>query len=899
MVIANVDAGSRREGHTLSRALMVLLVSDGLRIPGMDTVSGQPEHGPVPVGLPELLLIARASAGAPLYALIGDVAAECAIDAARLRDFVAKLAARHLLDGSPRPAAPLRRRPAFAAGATAPSLYAPQQFVIATPRLIRPLPSCFEHTDHEGAAALYLTPAELSAMSEFRIETTPREAFQAHRTACGPLALDDAAFAGLLERLAAAQLLEMVVERGVTTGISGRRRGRPTIGRERAAELDFLRFQRLNDAVRQTVRAFDDAEAASERRTGRTRTRVVSVQQNGTIPPLALGLIVAYCKAVDGGRLQEHYAFHPDWLMRPSKVRGLSGAPAVFLYSNYNWSHRHNLAISGKVKALSPWSINVHGGPNTPKYEADCEAYFRNHPDVDVTVRGEGETAVADILSRLAGRIGDGPVDLSVLRDVPGISYRSGDAIVRTPERVRMTDIDVIPSPFLTGLFDAYSGTELAILETNRGCPFTCAFCDWGSATSTKVRLFSIERVFAELEWFAAHRIAGVMCADANFGMYERDVAIAEKVAELKQRFGFPNGFSASAAKNTIKHTRPIIQTLVDAGVMSTGSIGVQSMDPDTLRTVRRSNIKLETYDELTNEFRKARLPLWVDLMFGLPGQTYASFQNDLQACIDRGVFPRMFMTELLVNSPMNEPSFREEHRIQTELSPNGAKHLIVSTASFTREEFVRMNHLRLTFLLCDVIGMLRHVAHYVRHEVGVREVDFYSRLSNDLRERPERWPVMAFAVRALPGLLIPPVSWRLVIEEVRRYLLEEWNLPDDSALGTVLAVQHAVLPARDRVLPAALEVPHDYAAWHGAMTTATQQRRYADWPSLVPPLRSFEPAPFVVTDPDHLCDLGIGAAIDGDLFGNFELHSAVARWARPETKPVFTRPGAVGPALV
>lgn len=867
----------------LTAALMIMLGSDGLRVPGLDTVSAQAKHGPVPLGLPELLLLnALICGGRSLSGCIEEIADRTGTEAERLRELITKLWERGLLVEAAATTRARRPEPVLVAADRSITFAASASLAISTPRLFRLSGEGFEHIDHQGRLRAHLGPVELAAASEFRQAVAVQHAFEAHRVSCGRLALDRPAFDDLVRRLGAAELLEAVKSQDIVESGPDMRRGRPTFGRERAADRDWQRFQRLNGLMRQRARECEGAEEAREKRTGRQRVKVVSVQQNGIIFPLALGMIVAFAKAYDGGRLNEHYVFHPDWLIRPAKVRALTQRPGIFLFSNYNWSHRHNFTVSKKVKQLSPWSLTVHGGPNTPKYEADSEAYFRANPDVDITVRGEGERAVAEVLSALVDRVGDGPPDLSVLRDVPGISYRNGEQVVRTPDRERIVDLDAIPSPILTGLFDDYEGTELGIVETNRGCPYSCTFCDWGSAIGSRIRQFSIERVFAELEWCASHQVAGIMCADANFGIFERDVLIAEKVAELKEKYGYPNGFSVSAAKNSTKHTKRIIEILADSGVMSKGSIGVQSTDPQTLRTVGRSNIKLEKYDELTTEFRRAGLPLWADLMFGLPGQTVASFQNDLQGCINRGVFPRMFMTELLVNSPMNEPAYREKHRIRTEASPDGSRQLVVATATFSREDYEDMNGLRLLFMLSDAIGMLRHVAHYVRSETGAREIDFYERLRRDIRDDPERWPTIAFSVRALPSLLVPPVSWYLLVQEARRYLTEVWGLAEDGALDTVLAVQHAILPARDRVMPHTIELAHDYAAWHQAMVEATQAGHHDDWPSVVPKLREFGPASFTVDDPDQLCVLGIGAAVDGDLFGNYELRSPVSRWIAP-----------------
>ena len=45
-----------------------------------------------------------------------------------------------------------------------------------------------------------------------------------------------------------------------------------------------------------------------------------------------------------------------------------------------------------------------------------------------------------------------------------------------------------------------------------------------------------------------------------------------------------------------------------------------------------RSNIKTEKYDAIAQQFRTNDIPLYVDLMMGLPGQRYAGFVDDLQA---------------------------------------------------------------------------------------------------------------------------------------------------------------------------------------------------------------------------------------------------------------------------
>ena len=75
----------------------------------------------------------------------------------------------------------------------------------------------------------------------------------------------------------------------------------------------------------------------------------------------------------------------------------------------------------------------------------------------------------------------------------------------------------------------------LASWETNRGCPFSCAYCDWGSATNSKVARMELDRVFDELDYVYNLGLSHVqwLFADANFGILKRDAEIAAKLRKV------------------------------------------------------------------------------------------------------------------------------------------------------------------------------------------------------------------------------------------------------------------------------------------------------------------------------------------------------------------------------
>ena len=326
--------------------------------------------------------------------------------------------------------------------------------------------------------------------------------------------------------------------------------------------------------------------------------------------------MLAHAQAFDDGALRATFDFRPRLVWDEVLLRATADRSNVYLFSNYVWNHDENMRLSAVVKQANPNSLTIHGGPNTPKYRPDVERFFAEHPDVDVAVHGEGEQTFAELLAALVGSVGDGPIDLAPLEAVTGLSFRHRGEVVTTGERDRIADLDTVPSPILSGLFDGFipAGPLGGVaLETNRGCPYGCTFCDWGSATLSRIRKFDLDRIFAELEWCAKNQVQTVGIADANFGVFERDVEIAEKIAELKATYGYPKNIGNNYAKNTVKHLSKIIEIFTEAGIVAEGKMSMQSFDDETLAIIRRKNIKVE-------QVRRARR--------GIPSQSAADVRR-------------------------------------------------------------------------------------------------------------------------------------------------------------------------------------------------------------------------------------------------------------------------------
>lgn len=615
------------------------------------------------------------------------------------------------------------------------------------------------------------------------------------------------------------------------------------------------------------------------------RVPVYAVWQVEIGPLLSLGMLTAAARDLDGGRLADHYEIRrpEDPASFLEDLRGRTG-PAVLLLSNYVWSIDHNLALAAEAKAVNPDLVIVHGGPSTPKYADDCVRFFEEHtPLVDITVRGEGEVTLPALLAAIAPSLP--AVDLGLLAGVEGLSYRDPGTgqVVHNEDRERLSDLNVLPSPYLTGEFD-HIGPEAwvcVIHETNRGCPYGCTFCDWGSSTLSRIRKFDLDRVTAEMEWAAERGIHAWAVADANFGIMSRDVEVASRIAELKLRTGAPSFFGFNVAKNTTKHLTELVDRLVSANVTPYFTLALQTRDDETLESIRRSNISADHYVSLAASFRRRQLPVSADLMIGLPGQTVESFSKDLQFLMDHDVPARMWIAQLLPNAPINDPEYRAEHQVVSDENS-----MIMATRSFTVEDRREMLRIRHAYTVFERYGLLRHVTRFAQWDHGVPAMDVILRIVEVSREDPERYPLLNWIVRYFDWFNVAPLGWGSYAAEVRRFLNAEFGVPLTSALETVLALQVALLPDTARSFPASLALDHDYLAYFRDNTHSL----WVDGHNRPTgrPLADYGPATFtVVGDPAGRCREGMRRPPDSRnermmeefwLSGHWELDSPLAQ---------------------
>jgi radical SAM superfamily enzyme YgiQ (UPF0313 family) len=429
-------------------------------------------------------------------------------------------------------------------------------------------------------------------------------------------------------------------------------------------------------------------------------------------------------------------------------VSHIEGADVVG-FSTYVWNANISLEAARRLKARRPKVLIVFGGPQVPDKP---EHFLREHPFIDIVVHNEGEKTFLRLLEEYPRRN---------WRDLPGISFIAEDgSFVKTAAGERMRDLAELPSPFMNGIFNRLLADNpqekwIGLWETNRGCPFQCTFCDWGSATASKISRFELERLYGELEWFIDNKIEYIFVCDANFGIQKRDVEIAQRVAELRRASGYPQGFSVQSTKNATERAYITQKILADAGLNKGVALSMQSLDAITLENIKRDNISLETYLELSRRFTRDKVETYSDLILALPGESYESYVEGIDTLINAGQHNRIQFNNLsiLPNAEMGDPDYLAKYQMVTVRSEiiniHGSKELladdvsemqdiVVATYSMNADEWRRSRAISwmIAFLYFDKLAQLPIV---LLHELtGIRYRDiFESFMAVDRAEYP------------------------------------------------------------------------------------------------------------------------------------------------------------------
>ena len=348
--------------------------------------------------------------------------------------------------------------------------------------------------------------------------------------------------------------------------------------------------------------------------------------------PLGIGSIKSYCVSRFGDNVDIKLFKHPEKLMKEIS----SSPPDILGCSFYMWNKNITLKVLECCKKISPKIITLIGGPNVSRISDYYKELLQKNPSLDIIVLDQGEKTFANIVDLVIKN-----PDNIFSKSIPGSASR----IKKTGEILRgeivkdISGLNNMPSPYLMGYLDKFiKEGYLPTFETVRGCPHSCTYCGGGGKFVSKLIVKDEDIVYKELQYLMKHSKAReIDLVDTNFGvMGERDLRIITYIQDLYKKHNFPFIAGFAATKDQRKTTYKILLTLAE----NTGFLcfGVQTLTPEVLKNCNRKNIPVEMMKELIEITRKSNIPVHVDTIFGLPGETKESFIKTMAELRSMGI---------------------------------------------------------------------------------------------------------------------------------------------------------------------------------------------------------------------------------------------------------------------
>jgi putative methyltransferase len=471
--------------------------------------------------------------------------------------------------------------------------------------------------------------------------------------------------------------------------------------------------------------------------------------------PTIWGVLKSYCDRKK--TLKQNYQWlapiilkgSPETLLAPYRDMAID----VLGLSCYSWNMLTNMKIAQVVRESHPDCFIVAGGPHVDYKNTNL---FQEHPELNAVILKDGEIPFSQLLEQLLAG------DLDLL-DIPGLILPPGPKekvsgekyivgkppeLPRTLEGSPWLENRVFFESLMADLRQRFPGRPIGIpWEIDRGCPYACTFCDWGSNTASKVRARDMEFIIKETDWIAANKIHVNFITVANFGLLDSDEKVLDAIIAAKQAHGFPRVFIWNNAKNNVDRVVSMNERAFRAGIVDFHILSVQSLDEEVLDAMKRAPVGRKVVRQVVSRATQAGIPCVAQLIFGGPADTRKKFLGSLTSLMELGVHDEYvaYAFDVLPNAPAANPEYRKKWGIETvtrrgavnRRNPNERSEdrstIIVATNTYDKGEFVDMYVDGRLIMALHNGGVTQFLAHFL-YRAGLSSYDrFYDIVQTNL----------------------------------------------------------------------------------------------------------------------------------------------------------------------
>jgi putative methyltransferase len=472
--------------------------------------------------------------------------------------------------------------------------------------------------------------------------------------------------------------------------------------------------------------------------------------------PYSTGLIWSYClqnqEIKNNYELAEWICYRDDIDVVFNKIKN----PSIVGFSCFTWNWKFNKTLAQKIKDKYPSCLIVFGGKEPPNEQwlSQNPKWFKSYSYLDIIVHGEGELTFEEILLENLKNKPD-------YTTIEGCSIINKNSYITTLPRQRITDLRESPSPYLDGMFDdiyeKYKKEGFifsAVLESARGCPYSCTFCEIGDSYFTKVNQQPLEQLFSEIEWIGSHGIDYIDDANSNFGLYyDRDMEIAKFLVKCNKKYDNPQTYRVDWAKSKAEKLFNIAKVLHSVGLHRGMTLALQSMNEPTLKSIKRKNLVDDSdMKRITKLYEDAGISTYVEIILGLPDETLESFKQGLCKILELGEhnYAGMYVLAALRNTPFGDKNYIKKHGIKTKrilapiarwVEPPDKIHeeidLVIEHNKLTTPEWIEMYLFSWLISACHHMGFTQYISRFLREHCTIEYEKFYKKLFSYAFDNP------------------------------------------------------------------------------------------------------------------------------------------------------------------
>tara|TARA_B100000886_G_C20423136_1_gene492529 strand:+ start:924 stop:3038 length:2115 start_codon:yes stop_codon:yes gene_type:complete len=355
--------------------------------------------------------------------------------------------------------------------------------------------------------------------------------------------------------------------------------------------------------------------------------------------------------------------------------------PDIIALSNYIWNSKLSLKILREVKKNFPNTLTVMGGPHCRTDQEGLKNFTKKNPFVDVYIPFEAENPFINLVGAY---LKNNDPTLKTLPNIEGVylnkeNYEFKKIIPKKNDKKSKYNSDYytinqFSSPYLSGMLDEFlEDPQLSpLLESNRGCPYSCTFCAWGVGSGNKLIKKDYHKFLSEI-WYVAERSKNDVwfLADGNFGILKEDVEIAKNFKELREKFGYPNAIIYNTAKNNPDRVFEVSDIL---GELAPVNIAVQAFDNEVLKNIKRKNLTEEEIREYVLKHQKKKRTVSTDIIVPNTGETLKSHLDSLRKFFDLNFdIGNLNIMRMLPGTEMEGDKERDHYGIKTKWRPMDA----------------------------------------------------------------------------------------------------------------------------------------------------------------------------------------------------------------------------------